>query len=70
MATTRNRIWLALGWLLHPVWDIGLHLQGPGWHIVPPWYAVACVSFDILVAIYIVWRIRNQPLHLTATKLS
>lgn len=42
--------WLVLGWGLHPLWDLGLHLLGPGAHLVPAWYALACLSFDLIVA--------------------
>ena len=46
--------WIAAGWALHPFWDVLLHYVGPG-HSFTPWaYAIACVSFDWLVAIYIV----------------
>src|SRR5215212_6864478 len=46
--------WLAAGWALHPLWDVVLHYIGPG-HSFTPWtYAIACVSFDWLIAIYIV----------------
>src|SRR5919107_6297517 len=46
--------WLAAGWALHPFWDFLLHYMGPG-HSFTPWtYAIACVRFDWLVAIYIV----------------
>jgi hypothetical protein len=46
--------WLAAGWALHPFWDVVLHYIGPG-HSFTPWtYAIACVSFDWLVALYIV----------------
>jgi hypothetical protein len=45
--------WLALGWALHPIWDFGLHYVGPG--TFAPWpYAIACLSFDWIVAAYIV----------------
>jgi len=27
--------WLCAGWLLHPVWDVALHLLGPGKSIAP-----------------------------------
>lgn len=46
--------WLAVGWLLHPVWDVVLHLLGPGYSVAPAGYAVACVSFDFAVGIYII----------------
>ena len=45
--------WLMLGWLAHPVWDVGLHLSGQGRDFTPSGYAVACLSFDLLVAAYI-----------------
>src|SRR5215213_6548141 len=44
--------WLALGWALHPIWDFGLHYVGPG--SFATWtYAIACLSFDWVVAAYI-----------------
>jgi hypothetical protein len=46
--------WLAAGWALHPLWDVWLHYTGPG-EVFTPWtYAIACVSFDWLVALYVV----------------
>ncbi len=51
-----GRRWLALGWGLHPLWDLTLHLWGPGRHVVPDWYAVACLSFDLIVAAYLLRR--------------
>ena len=46
--------WLAAGWALHPVWDFVVHYVGPG-HPFTPWtYAIACISFDWLIAVYIV----------------
>jgi hypothetical protein len=45
--------WIAAGWALHPFWDVVLHYMGPG-HTFTPWtYAIACVSFDWIVALYI-----------------
>jgi hypothetical protein len=41
---------LALGWALHPVWDVALHLQGAGAGYTPGWYPWGCVSFDLMVA--------------------
>lgn len=60
LAIKGGGLWLALGWLLHPVWDIAVHMAGPGVHVVPEWYALACVSFDFAVAIYIVRRVQKQ----------
>lgn len=48
--------WLAIGWLLHPLWDVWLHLLGPGYLVAPEWYATACITFDILIACYIFYR--------------
>jgi uncharacterized protein DUF6010 len=45
--------WIAAGWALHPLWDIGLHYIGPGHSFAPVTYVVACVSFDLVVAAYI-----------------
>jgi hypothetical protein len=41
---------LALGWAMHPVWDVALHLHGAGAGYTPDWYPWGCVSFDLLVA--------------------
>jgi hypothetical protein len=46
--------WLAAGWALHPIWDVLLHYLGPGQAFTPWTYAIACISFDWLVALYIV----------------
>ena len=40
---------LALGWAMHPVWDVALHLQGAGAAYTPDWYPWGCVSFDLVV---------------------
>lgn len=53
--------WLAIGWAMHSAWDAGLHLIGGGAAFTPEWYAVGCVSFDLLVAGYIAVRIRVRP---------
>ena len=45
--------WLAAGWALHPVWDFGLHYVGPGYSFAPWTYAIACISFDLVVAAYV-----------------
>ncbi len=47
---------VAAGWLLHPIWDVGLHLLGPGRHLAADWYAIACVSFDVVVGVAIARR--------------
>jgi hypothetical protein len=58
--------WLAVGWALHPVWDFGLHYVGPGSSFAPLPYAISCISFDWVVALYIViayrlLRLANRP---------
>ena len=46
--------WLVLGYALHPVWDFGLHYLGPGRSFAPQTYTILCISFDWVVAAYIV----------------
>lgn len=58
-------IWLAVGWLMHPAWDAILHLYGPGAQIAPSWYAVACISFDVAVAVYIAYRQRQGHMQIS-----
>jgi hypothetical protein len=54
--------WLAAGWLAHVAWDVGLHLdQSPG--VVPAWYPLLCVGFDLVVVGYLLGWVngRNDP---------
>ncbi len=46
-------MWLAAGWALHPLWDVVLHYFGLGSSFAPISYTIPCVSFDLLVAVYI-----------------
>lgn len=46
-------MWLAAGWALHPLWDVVLHYFGPGRSFAPINYTIPCISFDLLVAVYI-----------------
>ena len=50
--------WLALGYALHPLWDFGVHHVGPGRSFAPVAYVFACVSFDWIVAAYIITAYR------------
>lgn len=50
---------LIYGWLLHPVWDVSLHLIGVGSEFAPGWYATMCISFDLTVAAYLIWLQRR-----------
>jgi hypothetical protein len=55
--------WLAAAWALHPIWDIGLHYFGPGSTFVPPLrYPIPCLSFDLVVAGYLVYRASRESL--------
>lgn len=45
--------WLALGYALHPVWDVGVHYLGPGSSFAPLSYTIFCLSFDWVAAAYI-----------------
>lgn len=45
--------WLVLGWLAHPVWDVGLHFAGAGTAYTPVWYAIICLSLDLSIAAYL-----------------
>lgn len=49
---------LALGWALHSVWDVALHLQGAGAAYTPDWYPWGCTSFDLVVggAVFVAGR--------------
>ena len=54
--------WLALGWALHPLWDFGLHHLGPGRRFAPVHYVFACITFDWVVAAYILIYYRGASL--------
>jgi hypothetical protein len=54
LARRRSTWWLVIGWSVHAVWDVALHFLGPGRHVAPAWYAIACLSFDLAVAGYLV----------------
>lgn len=56
--------WLALGYALHPIWDFGVHHLGPGRDFAPLAYVISCISFDWVVALYIV--IAYRLLHLAS----
>ena len=56
--------WIALGYLLHPLWDFGVHHLGPGRSFAPLPYVISCISFDWIVAAYIF--IAYRLLHLAS----
>ena len=45
----RSAAVLALGWAMHVVWDVALHLKGAGAGYTPFWYPWGCGSFDLMV---------------------
>ena len=49
----RSYWYLATGWATHVLWDIGLHSNNTP-AFVPSWYPAFCMSFDMIVAVYIV----------------
>ena len=57
-----SMLWLAAGWTLHPLWDVLLHLFGPGASFAPASYAVVCVSFDLVVAGVVAYVARRSRL--------
>ena len=61
-------IWVGLGWLIHPLWDAVLHLYGAGHVIAPDWYTVACISFDVVVGVYILLNLSRYS-NTTSTTL-
>lgn len=58
----RSPSWLAAGWALHPFWDAALHYLGPGQSFAPAVYAISCISFDWIVAAYVVIAYRAAAL--------
>ncbi|WP_341503687.1 DUF6010 family protein [Gallaecimonas sp. GXIMD4217] len=69
LSKSRGMYLLALGWLLHPVWDTVLHLFGVGSSFAPDWYATMCISFDITVACYLLAvQAHGEKLHREALK--
>jgi hypothetical protein len=53
LGVRHSPMWLAAGWALHPLWDVVLHYFGPGSSFAPVSYTIPCISFDLLVAVYI-----------------
>ena len=49
VAGLRRPAWLAMGWVAHVAWDVGLHLDRAQ-SVVGAWYPLACVGFDLVVA--------------------
>lgn len=45
----RDARWLALGWLVHPIWDFGHRVIEGDFGYAPNWYIVACLAFDLII---------------------
>jgi hypothetical protein len=56
----RAPLWLAVGWVAHAIWDVGLHLLAGTPTFVPRSYPVFCVGFDLIVAAAIILRVRGK----------
>lgn len=50
---------LATGWTLHVAWDLAFPAHHTG-ELVPAWYPVLCVGFDLALAGYIVREIGGK----------
>jgi hypothetical protein len=46
--------WLVGAWAVHPLWDVLLHYFGAGREFAPAAWAISCVSFDLIIAGYLV----------------
>ncbi|MEM6399098.1 MAG: DUF6010 family protein [Cyanobacteria bacterium P01_D01_bin.116] len=55
---------LAMGWLIHPVWDLFIDSHKLT-AFVPHWYPTVCIGYDIAFALYIALKcirtIENNP---------
>ena len=61
----RSYLLIGVGWAFHSIWDIVLHVTGPGYSMVTEpanalWYSVACCSFDLLVAVYVCFKLSED----------
>lgn len=50
----------AAGWALHVAWDLAIPAHHAG-QLVPAWYPVLCVGFDLALAAYL-WRKKGRLL--------
>jgi len=55
----RSSVWfLSLGWAAHAAWDVLLHRVNSA-DFVPDWYPLACLGFDVFLAVYIAVRLKQ-----------
>ncbi len=65
LGNRRSVLWLAVGWVMHVGWDIGIHLViRPSF--APLWYPITCISFDLIIAAYIVHAVKKDAAPWTA----
>ncbi len=63
VAVAGDRRWpalLAAGWALHVAWDVVPHVLIQQSYI-GAWYPMLCISFDLVVAGYVGWRVARHP---------
>jgi hypothetical protein len=60
----RSPALLALGWALHPLWDVALHSSGAGLLYTPFGYPPLCVGFDLALAALIALGWAGAPARL------
>ena len=52
---------VALGWGLHPLWDVSLHSSGAGLVYTPSGYPPLCIGFDLVLAALILLGWAGAP---------
>ncbi len=62
-ASLRNANWLSIGWALHPAWDVLLHLRNTSGGYAPEWYVLACIPFDLIIAVYCYRHFNHRQSH-------
>ena len=55
LALRHSIYWLVFAWAAHPFWDLYIHLIGPANDFTPSWYPTLCLSFDLFVAVIILF---------------
>ena len=59
LGVKKSPSWLVVGWGAHPLWDAGLHLVDGAALVAPYWYIILCISFDLVVAGYVAFRMKQ-----------
>lgn len=62
----RSPALLALGWAIHPLWDVALHSSGAGLLYTPLGYPPLCIGFDLALAALIALGRAGAPARLRA----